>query len=94
MRNVDPFADMSAQLEQLQIRRDQIAFEAFSMLEERLSTFSSMLIIGLGDRTRAALWMCTRHRNLEGRNAYQVIADGEQDRLWEVLQSLCGVQKA
>jgi hypothetical protein len=90
MRNADPFKDMSARLDELQATREQIAFDAFSMLEERLSNFSNMLVIGLGDRTRAAWWMCTRHRNLDGRNAYQVLADGEQERLWEVLQSLCG----
>ncbi|GLQ93624.1 hypothetical protein GCM10007901_25750 [Dyella acidisoli] len=90
MRNTDAFKNMSAQLEEIQSMREQIAFAAFSMLEERLSDFSNMLIMGLGDRTRAVWWMCMRHRNLDGRNAYQVIADGEVDRLWEVVESLCG----
>lgn len=90
MRNTDTFKNMSAQLEEIQAMREQIAFAAFSVLEERLSDFSNMLIMGLGDRTRAVWWMCMRHRNLDGRNAYQVIADGEEDRLWEVVESLCG----
>jgi hypothetical protein len=90
MRNVDSFKDMASQLDELQARREQIAFTAFSMLEERLGDFSSMLVIGLGNRTRAVSWMCMRHRNLGGRNAYQVIADGDQEHLWEVLESLCG----
>ncbi|GGA02451.1 DUF2384 domain-containing protein [Dyella caseinilytica] len=94
MRNVDPFEDMGTQLQELQARREQIALKAFSVLEERLADFSSMLVIGLGDRTRAVLWMCMRHRSLEGRNAYQVIADGEKDRLWEILESLCSTQEA
>jgi len=93
MRNLDTFKDMGAQLEQLQTRREQIAFAAFSMLEERLSDFSNMLVIGLGNRTRAVWWMCMRQRNLDGRNAYQVIADGEKDRLWEVLESLRRTQE-
>lgn len=89
MRKVDPFGDMSARLEEIHIMHEQIALAAFAMLEERLSNFSSMLVIGLGNRARAVRWMCMRHRNLDGRNAYQVIADGEEDRLWEVVQSLC-----
>lgn len=91
MRNVVSFKDMATRLDELQATREEIAFAAFSMLEERLSGLSNMLIIGLGDRTRAVRWMCMRHRNLEGRNAYQVIADGEEDRLWEVAEDLCGI---
>lgn len=93
MRKPDSFKDMGMRLEELQASREQIAFAAFSMLEEQLSQFSNMLVIGLGDRTRAVWWMCMRHRSLDGRNAYQVIADGEQDRLWEVLEGLCRVQQ-
>lgn len=93
MRSVDSFKGMGERLEEIQTAREQIAFTAFSMLEERLSDFSNMLVIGLGDRTRAVWWMCMRHRNLEGRNAYQVIADGEADRLWEVVESLCGTHE-
>jgi len=93
MRNRDSFKGMGEKLEEIQAAREQVAFTAFSMLEERLNKFSSMLIIGLGDRTRAVWWMCMRHRNLEGRNAYQVIADGEEERLWEVVESLCGTHE-
>ncbi|MFK2874804.1 DUF2384 domain-containing protein [Dyella lipolytica] len=82
---------MGAKLDEIHAAREQIAFAAFSMLEERLNNFSKMLIIGLGDRTRAVWWMCMRHRSLDGRNAYQVIADGEEDRLWELVENLCGV---
>jgi hypothetical protein len=77
-------------LEALHAAREKIALDAFSTLEDRLADFSDMLISGLGSRARAVQWMCMRHRSLEGRNAYQVIADGEQERLWEVLESLCG----
>lgn len=90
MRNVDPFKDMVVRLEEIHATHEQIALAAFSVLEERLGNLSSMLVIGLGDRTRAVRWMCTRHRDLDGRNAYQVIADGEEDRLWDVVQGLCG----
>lgn len=93
MRNTDPFKDMGEKLEEIQAAREQVAFTAFSLLEARLNKFSSMLIIGLGDRTRAVWWMCMRHRNLEGRNAYEVIADGEEERLWELVESLCGMHE-
>ncbi|RDS84233.1 DUF2384 domain-containing protein [Dyella psychrodurans] len=91
MRHVDSFKDMATRLDELHATREQIALTAFSMLEERQGDLSRMLIIALGDRPRAVRWMCMRHRNLEGRNAYQVIADGEEDRLWEVVENLCGI---
>jgi hypothetical protein len=90
VRKSDPFDALSAQLEEAYSMREKTAFAAFSILEEHLSDFSSMLISGLGNRARAVRWMCMHHRALEGRNAYQVIADGETDRLWEEATRACG----
>lgn len=91
MRNSNPFEAVSAQLEEAHSMKERVAFAAFSVLEEHLKDFSSMLISGFGDRSRAARWMCMHHRALEGRNAYQVIADGETDRLWEEVTRTCGL---
>lgn len=91
MRKTDPFKAVSAQLEEAYSLKETAAFAAFSILEEHLGDFSSMLITGLGDRARAVRWMCMHHRALEGRNAYQVIADGEADRLWEEVTRACGL---
>jgi len=91
MRNVNLFKDLGARLEEIHAAREQVAFEAFSALEERRSDLSNMLVIGLGDRTRAVWWMCMRHRSMDGRNAYQVIADGEEDRLWKLMENRCGI---
>lgn len=91
MRNRSQFEAVSAQVEEAYSMREKTALTAFSILEEHLGDFSSMLISGLGDRSRAVRWMCMHHRALEGRNAYQVIADGETDRLWEVVTRVCGL---
>lgn len=87
----ESFKAVSAQLEEAYYAKEKTAFAAFSILEEHLADFSSMLITGFGDRTRAIRWMCMHHRAFEGRNAYQVIADGEVDRLWEEVTRACGV---
>jgi hypothetical protein len=94
MRDVDPIKDMGARLEEIHATREKIAFAAFSLLEERRRDFSNMLVIGLGNRARAVWWMSMRQRNLEGRNGYQVIADGEEDRLWEALESQRGTTES
>ncbi|TPG50749.1 hypothetical protein EAH75_04770 [Rhodanobacter glycinis] len=91
MRERNPFETVSAQLEEAYSMKEKTAFVAFSILEEHLSDFSNTLISGLGDRARAVRWMCMHHRVFEGRNAYQVIADGETDRLWEEVTRACGL---
>jgi hypothetical protein len=91
MTKSDPFHAVSARLEEAYSMREKTALAAFSILEEHLSDFSSMLISGLGDRARAVRWICMHHRALEGRNAYQVIADGETDRLWDEATRACGL---
>ena len=55
MRKSEPFVAVSAQLEEAYSIRERTAFAAFSILEEHLSDFSSMLISGLGDRARGAM---------------------------------------
>jgi hypothetical protein len=42
-------------------------------------------MLQFGDRRRAASWMCVSHRFLEGRTAYQALAEGDVDVLWDVL---------
>ena len=91
MGKSEPFKVVSAQLEEAYSLKEKAAVAAFSILEEHLGDFSSMLITGLGNRSRAVRWMCMHHRALEGRNAYQVIADGEADRLWEEVTRACGL---
>ena len=92
MRKRDPFEAVSAQLEEVHSLKEKTAFAAFSVLEEHLSDLSSMLISGFGDRSRAVRWMCMHHRAFDGRNAYQVIVDGETDRLWEEVTRTCGLR--
>jgi hypothetical protein len=70
--------------------REQIATDAFALLEIELGDLATMLVIGLGDRTRAMRWMCTRHRELGGRNPYQVLADGDRGQLWDAVERLFG----
>jgi len=94
MHSADPFRNTGARLEEMLATREQIAIDAFCMLELELSDLADMLVIGLGNRTRAVRWMCTRHRDLDGRNGYQAIADGDAERLWELVEGLCGTPVA
>jgi len=83
---------LSARLEQAHALKEQAAFDAFGVIERQIRALADMLIQGLGDRNRAVRWMCMHHRKLEGRNGYQVLADGEEDRLWDELERASGLR--
>ncbi|MFC4527048.1 DUF2384 domain-containing protein [Dyella halodurans] len=61
--------------------------EAFAVLEEHDPEVADILLVQFGDRRRAACWMCVTHRFLEGRTAYEALAQGDVDVLWDVLAS-------
>jgi len=65
--------------------RDRAMAEAFSTLEEEDPEVAGILMINLGDRRRAARWMWMSQRLLDGRTAYQALAEGDLDCLWDVL---------
>src|SRR5579859_5658466 len=90
MQRKGTFKSLSLRLEEIEEKREQAAVDDFDYLEMRLSWFSEMLVNGFGDRSRAIRRMCIRQRNLDGRNGYQVLADGEWDRLWDELERACG----
>ena len=71
--------------------RERAALAALLVLEEHLKDFSSVVITGFGGRSRVARWMCMQSQALGGGNAYQVITDGEADRLWEEVTRACGL---
>lgn len=56
---------------------------AFSTLECRHATLAQTLLDNVGNRQRAAYWMCTHQKAFEGRTAYEVLADGDEDQVWE-----------
>jgi len=77
------FSEVIREIERVNAERDQVVLKAFSTLEDRHATLASTLVDNIGNRHRAAYWMGTRQRPFEGRTAYELLADGEKDRVWE-----------
>jgi hypothetical protein len=67
--------------------RKRAMVDAFAVLEEHDPEVAGILMLQFRDRRRAASWMCVSHRFLEGRTAYQALAEGDVDVLWDVLAS-------
>jgi hypothetical protein len=77
------FSEVVREIARINSQRDQLVLDAFSTLECRYATLAQTLLDNLGNRQRAAYWMCTHQRAFEGRTAYEVLADGDEDQVWE-----------
>jgi hypothetical protein len=79
------FEGVVANLARVDELRKAAMVDAFSLLEEYVPEVADILMLQFGDRRRAATWMCVSHRFLEGRTAYQALAEGDIDVLWDAL---------
>ncbi|WP_267220960.1 antitoxin Xre/MbcA/ParS toxin-binding domain-containing protein [Dyella silvae] len=77
------FQDVATELAQINAQRDDVMERAFVMLELRQGTLATMLVQSLGDRQRAVRWMCRHQNAFAGRTAYELLADGEEDTVWD-----------
>ncbi|QNK01314.1 DUF2384 domain-containing protein [Dyella telluris] len=85
------FEDIANEMSQVEALRDQARMKAFGQLERRASTIAGMLLQLLGSRDRAARWMCMRQRSLGGRTAYEALAEGDFDLVWDQMLGVPGV---
>lgn len=84
MRN-STFTDIARELAQAEAQRENIRMRAFELLEVNANTLASLALHTLGDRARAARWMSIRQRRLDGRSAYEALAEGDVDRVWDLV---------
>ena len=77
------FSDVAREIARINSQREQMVLEAFSTLECRHASLARTLVDNVGNRQRAAYWMCTHQRAFEGRMAYELLANGEEDQVWE-----------
>jgi hypothetical protein len=82
------FQDVATELGQINALRDDVMERAFIMLEQRHSTLAAMLVQSLGERQRAVRWMCRHQSAFDGRTAYELLADGEEDTVWDEIALL------
>lgn len=77
------FRSIADELARLTAQREEAMLAAFAALERQDATLAVLLTQHLGDRQRAARWMGMHQRAFGGRSAYEALADGEIDRVWD-----------
>jgi hypothetical protein len=77
------FEDIAEELRYLDRLRDNAVALAFGVLETQDPALAHLLLTSLGDRCRASRWMCMHQRVFHGKSAYEMLADGDIDGVWE-----------
>lgn len=83
MTRHDRFRKIVDEIRRINARRDAAVLDAFAVLETQDPELANLLQQNVGDRVRAARWMCMQQRAFDGRSAYEALADGEADRVWD-----------
>lgn len=79
------FEEILANIAAVEALRDNVRREAFDILEHQAATLARMAMETLGNRERAANWMCFRQRRLNGKSPYEALADGNVDGVRELM---------
>ena len=72
------------QLRDLDIAREA-AIQGFGVLEQQHATLARLAVQYTGDRQRAARWMSRHQRAFDARSAYDLLAEGDFDTVWDQL---------
>ena len=70
-------------IEEATAKREAAIAMAFSTLQEHKPLLAQMLIENHGDHRKAARWMCLHQRAFGGKSAYEVLVEGDEDRIWD-----------
>jgi hypothetical protein len=73
----------NAAIEKATASREAAIESAFVTLQEHKPLLAQALMESLRDGRKAARWMCLRQRAFNGKNAYQVLAEGGDDLVWD-----------
>ena len=85
MSNRRRFQYIAAQLSQINAAREKVILDAFGELEARDPALATLLLQRIGERSRAARWMSSHQRAFGGLSAYDLLADGDVDAIWDEL---------
>lgn len=82
------FSAFAAELEHLHMRRETVINNAFDALLVSCPRLAALLLEGFGDARRAAHWLSSKQRAFDGQTAWELLADGDEDTVWDAASRL------
>jgi hypothetical protein len=79
-------AEVAQEVDALYVRREAVLAEGFERLRQGRPKLAEMLIAIFGDGHKASHWLCTHQKRLDCRTAWQALADGDEESLWDILE--------
>lgn len=80
-----PFIEIATGLERLRAARSEALETAFGTLARQIPDLATCLLDTLGGTARAAQWMSAHQKVFEGRTAWDVLGEGDEDTVWDAL---------
>ena len=80
------FDYIASEITKATARREALILDAFDALESSHPSLSQALLVYLGNKRRASHWLCTPRSAWQGRTPCELLADGDQESLWDLLQ--------
>lgn len=86
--SVMKFDNVASELARLAAQREALVSNAFEALEARHPVLAGEVREYIGSRQRAAHWMCAPQRLTGGKIPYDLLAEGDEDGLWDLLEGV------
>ena len=80
------FDYIASEITKATARREALILEAFDALETSHPSLSQAVLVYLGNKRRASHWLCTPRSAWQGRSPCELLAEGDQESLWDLLQ--------
>jgi uncharacterized protein (DUF2384 family) len=82
------FRNIISEISSIAARREALTLSAFDALEYRYPSLAQALLDQVGNKRRAAHWLCAPQRACDGRSPCDLLADGDRDGVWDLLDGL------
>lgn len=79
------FLTVATELDRLHLHKEAIIESAFGALLECCPSLAALLLEALGSRRRAALWLSVHQRAFSGRTAWELLAEGDEETVWDAV---------
>lgn len=86
--SLNKFRSIISEISSIAARREALTLSAFDALEYRHPPLAQALLDQLGNKRRAAHWLCAPQRACGGRSPCDLLADSDQDSVWDLLEGL------
>jgi Protein of unknown function (DUF2384) len=82
------FRNIISEIAGITARREELTSGAFDVLECRHPSLAQALLAYMGNKRRAAHWLCAPQRAWDRKSPCELLADSDEDSVWDWLEGL------